>query len=80
MGGKLALPQKEVYSHLKNNLKAGKFPFSKRNLKCFVRWMFEFFLGVSKASVQSLGFWDKVREKLTLLKVEMPQLQGFSLC
>lgn len=68
MGGKLARPQREVYSQVKGNLKVGKFPFPKGNLKCFVCWLFEFFPDVSTASVQSLGFWDKVGEKLTLLR------------
>lgn len=64
MGACLTSAEKDIYIQVKCTLPSGRKAFSKRDLKCFVKWLFVNFPDISVLSVGMIKFWDTVEKHL----------------
>lgn len=70
MGIRLSRPEKESYLQVKTTLVLGNISFKKRDLKAFVKFLFEHFPEISREDATSLVFWGKVGKCIYSEKVK----------
>ncbi|XP_053789712.1 uncharacterized protein LOC128783143 [Vidua chalybeata] len=70
MGNRLSPAQREFYIQIKSHLVLGNISFNKRDLKPFVKFIFEHFPATTREDVLMPDFWGRVGRKIYDLQVQ----------